>query len=127
MVESVPDVAIFTQQVSQMIEPQFVPTQSQLRTSAVTRIEKSIMIVPESPTRRKVDSSEDKVITKRVYKDGTAPDLVEKMNVIKDDILKLREVANSSSIDASPALRQSKSLSSFTSYFRGANGDQEIP
>lgn len=85
------------------------------------------MIVPESPTRRKVDSSEDKVITKRVYKDGTAPDLVEKMNVIKDDILKLREVANSSSIDASPALRQSKSLSSFTSYFRGANGDQEIP
>lgn len=48
------------------------------------------MILPESPTRRKLDTSEDKVITKRVYKDGTTPDIVQKMNVIKDDILKLR-------------------------------------
>ena len=95
-----------------------------LRSSKVVSTEKHI-IIPESPTLRKIDRSQDKIITKRIYQSGTAPLNNEKMNIIKGDIEKLRDVANEK--DKSSNLRHSKSLSSFTSYFRGIHGDETVP
>ena len=65
-----------------------------MRVSKISSAQKSVLVVPDSPLRLRKDTSGDKLITNRVYKEGTAPELVEKMNIIKEDILRLREVAN---------------------------------
>lgn len=96
MVEQIPEVALVTSKVNRMSQPLLSCSimRPSLRVSKVLSTEKSVIMVPESPTPRKIDRSEDKVITKRIYQNGTAPLIVEKMNIIKGDIEKLREVAN---------------------------------
>jgi hypothetical protein len=92
--------------------------------SNVSGFQQSTVTLVESP--RQSSRMDDKLITKRIYKDGTAPHPTEKMSIIKQDIERLREKV----IEKSPqprTLQKSRSLTNFVSYSRGIIGDESIP
>lgn len=88
----------------------------------------------QSPTERLILSParplefnpqrKQRLITKRVYRDGTAPSAEEKLKIIKQDIENLREVVSASQ---EPKLKHARSVGSIVSYEQGLQGDSPIP
>ena len=66
---------------------------------------------------------DDKLITSRVYKDGTAPAEPEKMNILRQDIEKLRHLKNEKETQPSEMIRASRSLTNLVSFDRGITGN----
>ena len=73
-----------------------------------------------------MESLDDALVTKRTYKDGTAPSELEKLNIMKFDIERLRLVKNEREEPLSK-LKMTKSLSNIVSINKGLFGDESIP
>ena len=74
-----------------------------------------------------VSQPDDKLITSRVYKDGTAPPEPEKMNILRQDIEKLRYFKNEKLDQPDSSIKASKSLTNLVSFDKGIIGNSSIP
>ena len=100
-----------------------VAQESAVTFSGVGGIKKSTIISLEITPAK--DLYDGQLVTKRIYKDGTSPQESQKMNVIKNDIEKLRFNKNEKQFHS--PLKHAKSLSNIVSIKKGLFGDDSIP
>ena len=86
----------------------------------------SRIVLPTTPDKTS-RIQDDKIISKRVYKDGLEPSEEEKMEIIKEDIEKLRFASDLRTSPRKLGIKHTRSLTNVVSFSRGLFGDSSIP